>query len=300
MSCSMDLAADRPHCCCVVHEVACSGFFDDPKTQICMPKTELRSVTECANHSLATRSPSTLSERSRFSSAMWTAEALAAPNLTAVTAEPEAPIDPDDLHGANTKASSRARPAPSSKFGPCGPWLGPATYSPHIPDPKDKRLGLDPIPIGVTYGAKSEFYQPKPSFFNILYTHPLFGHIGPWAQDKAYYLPPVNSAEGAMVPPSDRRLARVYGHNDVPVGCLAATNTSAAAAQWGALGAGAKAIHSGETIQFLMKTRTEFKYRSSPSMHPAPAPALPEMPRTRARTVRYTPSLHPPCALDLL
>ena len=246
------------------------------------------------------RSSSTLSERSRLSSAMWTAEALAAPNLTAVTAEPEAPIDPDDLHGANTKASSRARPAPSSKFGPCGPWLGPATYSPHIPDPKDKRLGLDPIPIGVTYGAKSEFYQPKPSFFNILYTHPLFGHIGPWAQDKAYYLPPVNSAEGAMVPPSDRRLARVYGHNDVPVGCLAATNTSAAAAQWGALGAGAKAIHSGETIQFLMKTRTEFKYRSSPSMHPAPAPALPEMPRTRARTVRYTPSLHPPCALDLL
>ena len=106
---------------------------------------------------------------------MWTAEALAAPNLTAVTAEPEAPIDPDDLHGANTKASSRARPAPSSKFGPCGPWLGPATYSPHIPDPKDKRLGLDPIPIGVTYGAKSEFYQPKPSFFNILYTHPKFG-----------------------------------------------------------------------------------------------------------------------------
>ena len=248
----------------------------------------------------ATRSSSTLSERSRLSSAMWTAEALAAPNLTAVTAEPEAPIDPDDLHGANTKASSRARPAPSSKFGPCGPWLGPATYSPHIPDPKDKRLGLDPIPIGVTYVAKSEFYQPKPSFFNILYTHPLFGHIGPWAQDKAYYLPPVNSAEGAMVPPSDRRLARVYGHNDVPVGCLAATNTSAAAAQWGALGAGAKAIHSGETIQFLMKTRTEFKYRSSPSMHPAPAPALPEMPRTRARTVRYTPSLHPPCALDLL
>jgi hypothetical protein len=217
--------------------------------------------------------------------AMRTAEALAAPNLTA-TAEPEAPIDPDDV-GANTKASSGARPAPSSKFGPCGPWLGPATYSPHIPDPKDKRLGLDPIPVGVTYGAKSEFYQPKPSFFNILYTHPLFGHMGPWAQDKAYYLPPVNSTEGAMVPPSDRRLARVYGHNDVPVGCLAATNTSAAAAQWGALGAGAKAIHSGETIQFLMKTRTEFKYRSSPSMHPAPAPALPEMPRTRARTVSY-------------
>jgi len=216
---------------------------------------------------------------------MWTAEALAAPNLTATSAEPEAPIDPEHDLGANTKASSGTRPAPSSKFGPCGPWLGPATYSPHIPDPKDKRLGLDPIPVGVTYGAKSEFYQPKPSFFNILYTHPLFGHMGPWAQDKAYYLPPVNSTEGALVPPSDRRLARVYGHNDVPVGCLAATNTSAAAAQWGALGAGAKAIHSGETIQFLMKTRTEFKYRSSPSMHPAPAPALPEMPRTRARTV---------------
>eukprot|EP00900_Chrysochromulina_parva_P024648 jgi/Chrpa1/6817/Chrysochromulina_OHIO_Genome00009102-RA len=238
---------------------------------------------------------------------MWTAEALAAPNLTATSAEPEAPIDPEHDLGANTKASSGARPAPSSKFeassgarpapsskfGPCGPWLGPATYSPHIPDPKDKRLGLDPIPVGVTYGAKSEFYQPKPSFFNILYTHPLFGHMGPWAQDKAYYLPPVNSTEGAMVPPSDRRLARVYGHNDVPVGCLAATNTSAAAAQWGALGAGAKAIHSGETIQFLMKTRTEFKYRSSPSMHPAPAPALPEMPRTRARTTSVSKSTHP-------
>jgi hypothetical protein len=224
---------------------------------------------------------------------MWTAEALAAPNLTATSAEPEAPIDPEHDLGANTKASSGARPAPSSKFGPCGPWLGPATYSPHIPDPKDKRLGLDPIPVGVTYGAKSEFYQPKPSFFNILYTHPLFGHMGPWAQDKAYYLPPVNSTEGAMVPPSDRRLARVYGHNDVPVGCLAATNTSAAAAQWGALGAGAKAIHSGETIQFLMKTRTEFKYRSSPSMHPAPAPALPEMPRTRATALEmYTRDEH--------
>ncbi|KOO35818.1 hypothetical protein Ctob_014702 [Chrysochromulina tobinii] len=68
-----------------------------------------------------------------------------------------------------------------------------------------------------SYGATSEFLAPKPSFFNILYTHPKFGAMPQWGevQHRIKYtepialLPNLNSVKGAAIDPALRRATRV-------------------------------------------------------------------------------------------
>ena len=175
-----------------------------------------------------------------------------------------------------------ARAEPSLKLTPTPAFVGPGTYDPHIPDPKDKRPGLEyGINRSSTFGATSAFLTPKPTYYNILFSHPLFGHLSPWATNKAQLLPPINSVAGANVAASERLQARVYGHDEVGI---AAGESTTALPQWGALGPGAKAAHPGAS----MKSRTsprKFVHPSSPSAHCPPSQPLPEIPKIRERTV---------------
>lgn len=148
--------------------------------------------------------------------------------------------------------SDKSAKNPVDKYQPW-PWRDPDRNDPNI-----------------TYGAKSEHYQAKPSYYNILYCHPLFGHSLPWAEIKSE-LPPVNSIQGAQIPPDVRMTQRQ-------------TVSGAGLPQWQALGPGAKAIHAGHTIKTRATIR-EFAQPASISKHCQPTPPLPEpafLSRTRA------------------
>mmetsp|Transcript_7910 Transcript_7910/g.20680 ORF Transcript_7910/g.20680 Transcript_7910/m.20680 type:complete len:174 (-) Transcript_7910:115-636(-) len=68
------------------------------------------------------------------------------------------------------------------------------------------------------YGATSEYLAPKDTYFNILYSHPLYGAMPQWgevqqrikANDPAALQPPVNSKRGGAVDPAIRRQCRVH------------------------------------------------------------------------------------------
>jgi len=189
-------------------------------------------------------------------------------------------------------AIPKQRSSPSLKHGATGPWVGPATYNPHIPDPKTKRLGMDPVLRDVKHGATSAFLAPKSTFFNILYTHPNFGPLGPWANQSADMLAPINSVAGTMVPASERLLQRQHGHDEVGIAAAGQHGDTAGMPQWGALGPGAKAAHLGVTFATRAAPR-EFTHPSSPSMHCQQTPPLPEMPRMRERKTSVPESTHP-------
>ena len=72
---------------------------------------------------------------------------------------------------------------------------------------------LDAMP---KYGAPSSKLQPKFSYFNILYAHPMNGAMPTWGDTGTnatdpykVLLPPVNSLAGASIPPYMRRAAKV-------------------------------------------------------------------------------------------
>lgn len=128
-------------------------------------------------------------------------------------------------------------------------------------------------------GASTAFLTPKPSFFNVLYTHTLFGPMSAWGST-APKLPPVNSVAGMHIPPEQRMAARTYGYDEfLP--------------QWGALGPGGKAMHCGGHAQHMRAKPRAYSFPSSPSMHCQPSPPLPEIAAIRARATTVPASLHP-------
>lgn len=179
--------------------------------------------------------------------------------------------------GPNKQASG-----PIYKLGTTGPWLGPGSYSPSIMDPEDKRLDVLPrLPHGSKYGATSDFLASPPTFFNILYSHPNFGHLSPWAEHSHLMLPPLNSVKGSLVSPSERLKAKCYGHDEV-----GRQGIRTSLPVWGGLGPGSMATHSIHTFQGRRGATALFTHPASPSMHCPSSAKLPEMPQTRSRTVR--------------
>jgi hypothetical protein len=129
---------------------------------------------------------------------------------------------------------------------------------------------------GRPYGATSDQLSSAPTYFSILYSHPLFGHMADWGSN-ASALPPVNSVRGAQVPAAERRKVKQYGYDDfLP--------------QWGALGPGARATHEGRCLAERVKKTQSYEYPSSPSIHCTPTPALAEIAQIRARTTRVPES----------
>jgi hypothetical protein len=106
-------------------------------------------------------------------------------------------------------------------------------------------------------GAKSADFAVEPTYFNILYTHPNFGAMPTWGatgtQSKAMpLLPPICSRAGLLVPPSERRAARV---------------------NWG----------NGKRA-FPLTGLPESQLPVSPSMHCCVSKALPSMPKKEVST----------------
>lgn len=67
-------------------------------------------------------------------------------------------------------------------------------------------------------GAKSADFAVEPTYFNVLYTHPSFGAMPTWGATGTQsttmrLLPPICSRAGLLVPPSERRSARVNWGN---------------------------------------------------------------------------------------
>ena len=118
-----------------------------------------------------------------------------------------------------------------------------------------------------TVGAESSRFAKEPGFFNILYTHPLYGIIPAWGEHGIHskdlrMLPPVNSVAGFAVPPASRRRPR--------------TN-------WGPAG-GAALPRPDLPVD---------KLPASPSKHPRPCTPLPAAPKLRARTTHVDASTKP-------
>lgn len=111
-------------------------------------------------------------------------------------------------------------------------------------------------------GASSTFLNHAPTYFNILYVHPQFGGLSPWAST-ASPLPPINSRH--QVPPADRLATRI--------------SWGLPAKEWGnGLQSGERAIHLGHTLQGRMQERP-LRYPASPNSHCSPAKPLPRSPR---------------------
>ena len=86
-------------------------------------------------------------------------------------------------------------------------------------------------------------------------------------------LPPVNSVPGTKIPPSQRLLARSYGHENMLGREGNLTPGGGGLPQWGALGPGAKACHTGPTIKERASVR-QYLGPASPSLHCFPSEAL--------------------------
>ena len=122
-------------------------------------------------------------------------------------------------------------------------------------------------------GASSTFLNLPPTYFNILYVHPQFGALTPWAAT-ASPLPPINQAR-QPVPPTDRMASRI--------------SWGLPAKEWGTgLEPGERAIHLGHTLKGRMLER-DMRFNASPNRHCSPAPPLPRSPRKEV----VHPSTHP-------
>ena len=112
-------------------------------------------------------------------------------------------------------------------------------------------------------GMSSTVLNLPPTYFNILYVHPQFGALSPWAST-ASPLPPINSARHS-VPPGDRMATRI--------------SWGLPAQEWGrGMQSGERAIHLGHTLKGRMLER-DVRYPASPNRHCKPAPPLPRSPR---------------------
>ena len=121
-----------------------------------------------------------------------------------------------------------------------------------------------------TAGASSEFLAIAPTFHNILYVHPNFGGLSPWAATSSP-LPPINTVN--TVPATERFATRI--------------SWGMPAKEWGVgLQPGERAIHLGHTLRERMR-EPEMNFPCSPNRHCSPPPRLPPSPRT-ARVHRST------------
>lgn len=116
----------------------------------------------------------------------------------------------------------------------------------------------------VWWWQSSELLSVKPTFFNILYTHPSFGKMPEWGnvrfgEDAPKMLPPINSKAGAGVSPIHRRATRVPWSSSA----------------WDA------------------SVRAEAAFPSSPSKHAGPVPALPAASYLRKKTSSVSESTAP-------
>lgn len=153
----------------------------------------------------------------------------------------------------------------------------------HIPMPLQPnpfpRMGTQPknegairvATAGTRFGQTSLRLAPKVNgFFEPLYVHPLFGHLGQWGGAERPFtkgrLPPINSAAGTRVAAAERQLVRVsWGRQPFGTG----------------LQPGVGALHFGATLQSRMgPTEATHRYPSSPDRHCVPPPPLPPSPRT--------------------
>lgn len=161
----------------------------------------------------------------------------------------------------------------------------------------NKEVSDDPVTLSAG-GMTTKALNKPPSYFNILFVHPLFGPTTGWGApmhheaDKGAAtgmrirkmndaLPPVNSVPGSEVPPSFRNQAMQnagFLQDGLP--------------QWQRLGPGACALHDG-VYQAERVRPFDHAYPSSPSMHCKPTPALADMPNYRASTTAVHPSTDP-------
>mmetsp|Transcript_5769 Transcript_5769/g.12128 ORF Transcript_5769/g.12128 Transcript_5769/m.12128 type:complete len:221 (-) Transcript_5769:325-987(-) len=143
------------------------------------------------------------------------------------------------------------------------------------------------LPVGKSKdfvnGATTEKLAPKPTYFSVLYTHQLFGHLSPWGTTCSKLAPPNSNRGYQEVSAEARNMSRVYGG---PPG-------SDGLPQWGVLGPGANAIHPGGA-QLAERTRGRvYLHPASPSAHCQPTPDLPEIASIRAKTSAVPKSIHP-------
>ena len=113
-----------------------------------------------------------------------------------------------------------------------------------------------------TIGATSTKLAIRPTFFNILYSHPSFGSMPDWGATGVNsktlpLLPPVNSRAAATISPESRRAARV---------------------NWGTRSA------------FPSKDLPPAALPASPSKHCCPSPPLPPAPKLRSKTCNVSES----------
>ena len=149
----------------------------------------------------------------------------------------------------------------------------------HLGEALPEHLGP---PENFVNGATTKQLAPKPTYFSVLYTHQLFGHMAPWASN-ASKLPPTNSTRGFnTVSPAERNATRQYGG---PPGAEGLP-------QWANLGPGAYAGHPGSRLHERAHPR-EYAHPASPSAHCQPTPPLPEIIEIRARTTAVPSSTHP-------